>query len=41
VCRAKIDEFGGVDSPPAKWSKEIGIELEDADALRILRRVDG
>ncbi len=41
VCRAKIDEFGGVESPPATWSKEIGIELEDADALRILRRVDG
>jgi ATP-dependent helicase/nuclease subunit B len=41
VCRAVPGEFGGADSPPAKWMKEHGLELPDAEALRVLRRVDG
>ena len=41
VCRARVDEFGGVTSPPVIWSKEIGMPLEESEALRFLRRVDG
>ncbi len=41
VCRARVDEFGSVESPPANWMKEQGLELKEAEALRILRRVDG
>jgi hypothetical protein len=41
VCRAHSNEYGTVDSPPANWMKEQGIEQKEADALRILRRHDG
>ena len=41
VCRVRVDNFGGVDSPQAAWSKETGLQLPEAEALRILRHVDG
>jgi ATP-dependent helicase/nuclease subunit B len=41
VCRATPGEFGSADSPRAVWTREHGLELADAEALRILRRVDG
>jgi RecB family exonuclease len=41
VCRVAIDEYGRADSPPAIWSREIGLALPEGTALRFLRRVDG
>jgi CRISPR/Cas system-associated exonuclease Cas4 (RecB family) len=41
VCRVKFDDYGRAESPLANWSKEVGLELADAEGLRFLRRVDG
>jgi CRISPR/Cas system-associated exonuclease Cas4 (RecB family) len=41
VCRVKFDGYGRAESPLANWSKEVGLELADAEGLRFLRRVDG
>ena len=41
VCRVKFDDYGRAESPLAEWSKDVGMELADAESFRILRRVDG
>ncbi len=41
VCRAIPGEFGSAESPRAVWMRDHGMELKEAEALRILRRVDG
>jgi ATP-dependent helicase/nuclease subunit B len=38
VCRARVNEWDSVDSPPAAWTRE---HLRDHDELRFIRRARG
>jgi hypothetical protein len=41
VCRAATDEHGGTDSPPAAWTKRVGIRLPEGQDVAWLRGLDG